>query len=221
MLDIATHDTAAQFAWLWRIYLWLLLGIGVLVTIAILLAAVKFRRRSEAWPRQTHSAPRLETAYVVVIALIAAGLLVITFHVENRVDALAASPSVRIRATAFQWEWQFTYPEGHSNTGVDVGSSHPRYATLVVPAGRPVEIDLRSQDVLHSFFIPAMRFKRYAFPNFTNRFVLTFPHPAVMLGQCAQFCGWDHSQMRFRVRVLPARAFFRWLSAQRAKAGVG
>ena len=58
----------------------------------------------------------------------------------------------------------------------NIGSLHPKFAHLVVPVGRPVLFSLRSADVLHSFFIPAMRFKRYAYPDSTNRFVLTFPH---------------------------------------------
>ena len=221
MLAIATHDTAAQFAWLWHIYLWLTVGVGVIVAAFVLFAAIRFRRRSDAWPRQKHSAPRLEAVYVVAIAVIVIGLLVATFHVENQVDALASSPALRIRVTGFQWAWQFTYPNGYTNTGTNIASGRPRYATLVVPAAQPVEFDVRSGDVLHSFFIPAMRFKRYAFPNFTNRFVLTFPHPGRMLGECAQFCGWDHAEMRFTVRILPAAAFRSWLSARPARIAPG
>ncbi len=215
MLAIATHDTARQFASLWHVYLAVTLTVGLLVTAAILVAAARFRRRSDVWPQQRRSAPRLEAAWLVLIAVVVAGLLVETFRTENRDDALAASPALRVQVTAFQWEWRFAYPgTGVAQTGASVGSSHPRFATLVVPAGEPVEFDLRSADVLHSFFIPSMRFKRYAFPGSTNRFVLTFPSPGRMLGECAQFCGWDHSEMRFDVRVLAPAAFGRWLASR-------
>lgn len=220
MLAIATHDTAGQFAQLWHVYLAVTVTVGLLVSGAILLAAVRFRRRSDAWPTQRPSAPRLEAAWLVLIAVAVAGLLVETFRTENHVDALAATPAVRVQATASRWEWRFAYPGTRVvETSASVGSAHPRFATLVVPADEPVEFDLRSADVLHSFFIPAMRFKRYAFPGSTNRFVLTFPAPGRMLGECAQFCGWDHSEMRFNVRVLTPPAFRRWVAEATRRPG--
>jgi cytochrome c oxidase subunit II len=221
MLAIATHDTAGQFASLWHLYLAVTLTAGGLVTAAILVAAIRFRRRTDAWPAQPRTAPRLEAAWLCVIALMVAGLLFETFRTENRVDALAASPALRVQATAFQWQWRFSYTgTGVVQTGANAGSARPRFATLVVPAGQPVEFDLRAADVLHAFFIPAMRFKRYAFPGSDNRFVLTFPKPGTMLGECSQFCGWDHAEMRFTVRVLPPAGFRRWLAAhETARAG--
>ncbi len=218
MLAIPAHDTAGQFDWLWRIYVGLTAGVAVLVVGAILFAAIRFRRRSDRWPKQVRSAPKLEAAYLVAIVLIVIGLLWVTFRTENQEDALAGTPALRIRVTAFQWEWRFDYPSGVSVAGHGVASPHPKYATLVVPARRPVEFALRSADVLHNFFIPGMRFKRYAFPNYTNRFVLTFPHPGRMLGECAQFCGWDHAEMRFLVVVLPERKFRAWLAAHAGRA---
>jgi cytochrome c oxidase subunit 2 len=84
----------------------------------------------------------------------------------------------------------------------------------VVPAGTVIQFSLRSRDVLHSFFIPDMRFKRYAFPDHTNVFDLEFAESGRMPGACAQFCGWDHAEMRFDVLVLPPSRFDAWLSAR-------
>jgi cytochrome c oxidase subunit II len=211
---ISPHDTSGQFDWLFRIYVALTVAVTVLVVGAILYAALRFRRRSDRWPAQRKSAPKLEAVYVTVIALIVVGLLTATFRTENQVDALTAHPALRVRVTAFQWQWRFDYPSaGISLAGRGVGSTRPAYARLVVPAGRPVEFTMRSTDVLHNFYIPAMRFKRYAFPNYTNRFVLTFPRPGRLLGECAQFCGWDHAEMRFMVVVLPESRFRAWMAA--------
>jgi cytochrome c oxidase subunit II len=219
VLLTAPHDTSAEFAWLWRIYLWVVVGVGLLVAATIAFAAVRFRRRSDDWPPQRRGAPRLEAAYLAVIAVIVVALLVATFHTENQEDALAGTPALRIAVTASQWQWRFGYPSGRvAAAGSNTAAAHPRYATLTVPAGEPVEFSLRSLDVLHSFFIPAMRFKRYAFPGSINRFVLTFPHPGRLLGQCAQFCGWDHAEMRFNVVVLPAARFRAWLHSSRTGA---
>jgi cytochrome c oxidase subunit II len=214
LLALSGHDTAAQYDRLWRIYLPTLGVVGGLVAGAIVVACLRFRRRGDGWPEQTHSAPKLEIIYLGVIALIVAGLLVATFRTEGHVDALTAHPALVVRVVASQWQWEFDYPRsGIRQVAHDIASAHPRYARLVVPAGEPVEFRLRSVDVLHNFFIPAMRFKRYAFPNYTNRFVLTFPHPGHMLGQCAQFCGWDHAEMRFLVTVLPPARFRTWVAA--------
>jgi cytochrome c oxidase subunit II len=220
VLTIAAHDTSGQFAWLWHVYLVLTVVVGVLFTAAILYAALRYRRRPGRAPRQFHSATRTEAAYLLVIAAIVVGLLAATYRTENHEDALVAKHAVRVAVTASQWQWQFTYPAAHiTESARNIASSRPRYARLVVPAGEPVEFSLRSADVLHSFFIPAMRFKRYAFPDHTNRFVLTFPHPGRMLGECAQFCGWDHAEMRFDVTVLSPSRFRAWVAAHAGAAG--
>jgi cytochrome c oxidase subunit II len=218
---IAAHDTTGQFAWLWHIYLVLTVVVGVMVTAAIVVAAVRFRRRAGRPARDLRSAPRLEAVYLGVIVLIVIGLLAATYRVEDHEDALTTHPFVSVEVTASQWQWQFTYPaSGVRMSAQNIGSLHPKFADLVVPVGRPVLFALRSADVLHSFFIPAMRFKRYAYPDSTNRFVLTFPRAGRMLGECAQLCGWDHAEMRFVVTALPVARFSAWL-AQHPKAVPG
>jgi cytochrome c oxidase subunit 2 len=212
VLAIAAHDTAGQFAWLWHIYLVLTVVVGLVVAGAIVIAAARFRRRAGRAPRDLHSAPRAEAASLAIVVVIVIGLLAATYHVENHEDALTTHPSLRVAVTASQWQWQFTYPAtGVRESARNVGSMHPKFADLVVPVGRPVLFTLRSADVLHSFFIPAMRFKRYAYPDSTNRFVLTFPRAGRMLGECAQLCGWDHAEMRFTVTALPVARFRAWL----------
>lgn len=210
----AGHDTAQIFSTLWDQYLVTLAVVSFLVVVAILFAAIRFRRRDDVWPRgRRSSAPRLELAYLVVVTLIVIGLLTLTLSAETRVDALTSRPALKVNVTAFQWQWRFAYPNGAVQVGANVESAHPHFPTLVVPAGEVVQFNLRSADVLHEFFIPAMRFKRYAFENYTNRFDLAFPHPGRMSGECAQFCGLDHSEMRFWVLVLTPARFRSWLQA--------
>jgi cytochrome c oxidase subunit 2 len=211
--SVAAHDTAQVFSSLWDEYLVTLLVVGFLVVVAIVFVAIRFRRRDEVWPEGKDSAPKLELAYLTVVTLIVLGLLTLTLSAETRVDALTARPALRIDVTGFQWQWRFVYPNGAEQVGTNVMSRHPHFPTLVVPAGEVVQFNLRSSDVLHEFFIPAMRYKRYAFANYVNRFDLTFPHPGRMSGACAQFCGLDHSEMRFWVLVLPPARFRAWLNA--------
>lgn len=203
ILDAGPHNTAASFDGLFAVYLVATTVVGGLLVLAIVVACM--RRRGALDPAAgADEAPRLELLYVVVLAAVAAVLLALTFHTENDEDALARTPDLRIAVTASQWRWRFAYPSGRVVQGTA--------PVLTVPAGQVVEFVLRSRDVVHSMWIPAARFKRYAYPDRTNRFDLTFGRLGTETGVCAQFCGIDHDQMRFTVHVVSPDAFARWLA---------
>ena len=86
--------------------------------------------------------------------------------------------------------------------------------TLYLPVGRPSEIDLRSDDVTHSFWVPAFLFKRDAIPGMANVFDITPIRTGRFLARCAQFCGLDHALMTFVVRVVPAAGYARYLASR-------
>jgi cytochrome c oxidase subunit II len=88
----------------------------------------------------------------------------------------------------------------------------------VVPAGRPVLLQLRAQDVIHSLFIPAMRFKQDAVPGMDIQTHFTPTQPGVYEISCAELCGIGHYRMRAAVRVVSEEEFQKWLKSQ-AKAG--
>jgi len=179
------HDTAAGFSSLFHVYL------GVAVAVVVLVFGA------------------------VGVAIVALGLIAATFRTEGGEDGLAARPGLEISVTAYQWSWRFAYPAaGVVVDGGAVAAARHRNPTLVVPAGTVIQFSLRSRDVLHSFFVPDMRFKRYAFPDHTNVFDLEFAKSGRMSGACAQFCGWDHAEMRFDVLVLPPARFQAWLDAR-------
>jgi cytochrome c oxidase subunit 2 len=85
-----------------------------------------------------------------------------------------------------------------------------------VPAGREISFAITSRDVIHAFWIPSERFKRDAFPDRVNHFDLVFAQPGGHEGECAEFCGLRHTNMRFRVLVLGEADFNRWLAVQQA-----
>jgi len=204
ILGAAPHDTAASFDGLFTVYLVAATVVGGLLAAAIMVACLRRRNASDAAAGRD-DAPRVELAYVVVLAAVAAILLALTFRAENDEDALARSPDVRISVTASQWRWRFAYPSGRVVQGPS--------PVLTVPAGQVVEFVLRSRDVVHSMWIPDQRFKRYAYPDRTNRFDLTFGSLGTETGLCAQFCGIDHDRMRFTVHVVSPDDFARWMAA--------
>ncbi len=106
-----------------------------------------------------------------------------------------------VQVTAQQWSWAFTYPNGHTD------------ANLHVPAGTPIRLLMRSNDVLHNLFVPAFRTKYDIIPGRYTREWFTVPpeHVGEYPLVCAEYCGKDHSAMYARVVVHPAAEFPIWL----------
>src|SRR5207244_10930986 len=111
---------------------------------------------------------------------------------------VSGSPAVVLRATASQWQWEFQYPA----SGFTVIGTPTHNPEMVLPAGRTVEIRLLSVDVDHAFFVPDFLFKRDAIPGFPNTFDLNIDHPGIYRGECAEFCGVNHSDMNFTIRAV-------------------
>src|SRR5262249_36984461 len=89
---------------------------------------------------------------------------------------------------------------------------------LVIPAGRPVHVNLRTTDVIHSFWVPKLAGKVDMIPNRGNRLWLQADAPGYFWGQCAEYCGDSHAVMRFRVIALDEKDFKDWLAAQKSTA---
>jgi cytochrome c oxidase subunit 2 len=197
------------------------LVVGVF-TWALMLWPVAFHRKkagSTELPRQTQYNNVLEAVYTGVPVIIVVVLFVFTASTENRVLAETDKPDVRVEALAFQWNWDFSYKEvgGSTPKTPDGGEIHTVGSTreiplLVLPAGRTIEYQLRSRDVIHSFYVPEMHFKRDVFPypeknNQDNTFQNKIDRPGSFVGRCAELCGSYHAFMNFEVRALPGEQF--------------
>jgi cytochrome c oxidase subunit 2 len=206
LLGVDTSDVYDRTA---SVYAPIALAVLVLVIGATL--AFTWRGARRTTPRGPDEAHRFEIAYALVLAVIVAGLVAVSFHEQGRIDAAKAAPvargDVRVRVIAAKWTWRFEYP----GLGITVAGRPGAPATLTVPAGRAVHIEATSLDVVHGFWIPAMRFQRQLFPGKQVRLTLTFPRPDVMdSGECSMFCGLGHADMRFQVQVLTPAAFEAW-----------
>jgi cytochrome c oxidase subunit II len=176
----------------------------VLVVLAIAWVVIRGRRRER--PSRRRNRTGLEVAYAGALVVVAAVLIALTFSTEGRIDEPQARAAERVRVIAARWHWRFEYPD----RGVVVRGTDERAATLVVPRGRPVAFEGRSEDVIHGFWIPALRFQRQLFDDRTTRWQLTFAAAADSAAPCSFFCGLEHASMRFRVRVLAPAAFAAW-----------
>lgn len=195
-------------------------AVFVLVAATITVAALgsRRRRRADAAPSQVSENDRLEFGYLAVVAVVAAALVILSFASNARETSdPPARPALTVRVTSFQWCWRFTYlGRAVTVTGQCAGHVEP---TLVLPAHKLVRIEVTSTDVIHSFWVPYLRFKLDAFPGHVGSFVLTLAHTGRWAGRCAQFCGLFHFQMDFYVKGVSPPAFSRWID-QRAKATV-
>ena len=190
---------------------WLILaitgGIFVLVTGTLLIFVVRYR--SKGRPRelegpQVRGHTKLELAWtagpVVLLAIIAG-------FVFWKVSDIGANSSVagsqEITVEGHQYYWNFTYPNGA--TSVD---------TLRLPLDRTVRLTVRSADVNHSWWIPALGGKLDAIPGQTNHLTLRATKLGTFAGQCAEFCGLLHAAMLAHVQVLSAGQYDSWVSAR-------
>lgn len=197
-----------QFDW----WLFIIAGFAVWIVVMglIVYAVIRWRARPQNQePPQFSANIPMEILSVVIPLLLVIVLFVYSQRSENVVDALAATPNATVDVTAFRWSWRFSYP----GTALTVYGTPHSPPTLYLPLGRVTQIDLRSLDVTHSFWVPALLFKRDAIPGLVNRFDITPTHLGTYRGRCAQFCGLDHALMTFRVQVVPDAAYERYLAS--------
>jgi cytochrome c oxidase subunit 2 len=181
-------------------------AVFALVVLALVWLVWRGRRRAE--PRGPEESNRVEAVYAAVLAAIAAVLIVATYRALDRENARAAGAPVVVRVVAAKWDWRFEYPGGR----VEVGAPNGAPAQLTVPAGEPVEFRATSLDVIHAFWVPAMKFQRQITPGRDTTFRLEFPRPGFgTSGTCSFFCGLEHARMRFSVRVLARDEYDAWV----------
>jgi cytochrome c oxidase subunit 2 len=116
-------------------------------------------------------------------------------------NALPSGDAVVIDATAYQYWWEFSYPERGFVTANE----------LYIPTGTDVTVRLRTNDVIHSFWVPQLSGKRDMVPGRVNELTLHARVPDRYLGECAEFCGLQHANMRFEVVAVTPDDYERWL----------
>jgi cytochrome c oxidase subunit II len=178
--------------------------VGIVVYFLIFWCIIRYRKRGDELPAQTRYNLPLEMIYTVVPFLIVAVLFYYTAVAETNVNKLSAHPDVTVQIVAFKWNWQFNYldgtatmPDGSAVTTIGDSSYVPE---LVVPIGETIRFDETSRDVIHSFWVPELLFKRDVFPgNVENVFQVTIVQTGEFVGRCAELCGTYHSQMNFEL----------------------
>jgi cytochrome c oxidase subunit 2 len=193
---------------------WLLLAITgaifILVEGALLLFVFRFRRRGR--PRelegpQIHGATRLEliwTAIPVVILAAIVTFILVKLPGINHVDtANAQGQPLEVKVEGHQFYWNFIYPNGVIQV-----------QNLRIPAKRPITLAIGSADVDHSWWIPSLDGKFDAIPGKVNHQHFVADHAGTFIGQCGEFCGYEHPHMIGKVKAVNGSDFDSWLQQQ-------
>ncbi len=192
--------------------------IFVVVGSVLAYATLKFRVRTAEDehaepPPQTHGNSLIElglvTASVLCLVIIAVPTLRAIYYSYN-VPAAQRADEFHVKAIASQWWFKFEYQDEKLKGGGPLVTANE----LVVPANRPIYVELRSMDVVHSFWVPKLAGKVDMIPNRPNHIWFEADRPGYYYGQCAEFCGDSHARMRFRVIALPPAEFAAWLANQ-------
>ena len=195
------------------------------VTAGIIWAMLRYRRRGPELPEQIHGSSSLELAWTIIPILILIPLFVWSFVLilDLKEQPAAAEADVVIDVIGHQWWWEFDYP----NDGVKVQATPPDYEdltppALVVPVGQTILLRVSSADVVHSFYAPNTLYKIQAIPGNVNsmHFKVKADKAGVYSGQCYQFCGLRHSDMRFVIDARELADYESWLREQRQAQGV-
>ncbi|MFB9318426.1 aa3-type cytochrome oxidase subunit II [Cryptosporangium minutisporangium] len=198
------------------------LVVGVFVWGLIFWAVIRYRKKSDELPVQTRFNLPIEILYTAVPFLIIAVLFYYTAIVQTYVDKQKANPDVTVSVVAFKWNWQFLYPEELDENRQPIGTvgSTEEIPVLVVPTGERIRFVETSNDVIHSFWVPALLFKRDVIPGRTNSFEATINkgEEGAYVGRCAELCGTYHANMNFEMRAVTSEKFDQFIEAKKGGA---
>jgi cytochrome c oxidase subunit 2 len=181
----------------------------VAVTAALLYSVFRFRARpGGAEPRQVHGNTTIEIAWTIIPSIILFAVLAVTITTMFTLAQPASANTLTVKAIGHQWWWEFQYPDQRIVTADE----------LVIPTGTVVHIDLVSNNVIHSFWVPQLGGKTDVIPGHNNSLWLKADRAGNFRGECAEFCGVQHAHMNFLVVAQPNDQFQAWVTQQQQDA---
>lgn len=217
-LDVA-GDQSAMIGELWTLMLWICGFMYLLVLIFLGHALWRARHVLAAEPLTYGTASPVETPLRIALGgwfgLIVIGLIVLSlgsFFIDRSLADAETDPALKIKITAAQWWWKVEYEGETPNRRVVTANE------LYLPVGQSALLELRAEDVIHSFWLPNLGGKEDLIPGRINTLVLTPRREGEYRGQCAEFCGLQHAKMAFDATVMNERDFASWREQQLAPA---
>ena len=219
---------------------WVCAVIGAGVFAVMVWSLLRHRRSRGAVPAKFTGNTWLEFAWTVIPALILVGVAIPATRVLLSINDHPAHPGVTVDIRGSQWKWHYSYPDlgiaFDSNLAPDSRkaslkdsgtspASIPYYLRdvdqpLVLPAGVDISLRITADDVIHSWWVPELGFKRDAIPGFINIADIVIDKPGVYRGQCAELCGTGHGFMPIVVKAVSPAEFQSWVAQNKAAAAV-
>ena len=218
----------------------LLLGAVVFVIVegVLIYCLIKFRKKDDSLPVQIHGSNIVEFIWTVIPVIIVIALFSYSFVVLRNIEHKENPVDLTVNVTGFQFQWQFTYCQNDLGKGANaptqakdskyqgpctaeadefsiIGTAKDE-PTVVIPLDEPVEFRLKSNDVIHSFYVRDFLYKLDVIPGRDNKFTVTARETGTYVGQCAELCGLNHSIMRFKLEVKTRADFDTWMADQKA-----
>lgn len=199
---------------LYRLVFWMALIVFVGVQFAIVYTALRFRRTRTARnrPAQIHGNTRLEITWTVIPAVVLLIILIPTITTLFDQAEAAEEGDLVVEVNGKQWWWEVIYGENAEGQDLGVVTANE----IRVPAGKETIFKLKSNNVIHSFWVPRLHGKLDLIPGHENELSITPEEPGVYYGECAEFCGIQHAWMRFKIIAMPEDEFYAWINAMRA-----
>ncbi len=190
-------------------------GIFVIVFGLIAYVLIRFRRRANddgVEPPQVYGSNPVEVAWTTVPVLIVLVLALTTARVIQEIqDPAKPAGALEVQVVGHQWWWEIRYPK------LGIVTANELHVPVSDPGRRaPTFLDLRSADVVHSFWVPRLSGKTDLIPNLKNSMWIEPNRTGLFVGQCAKFCGTEHALMLLRVYVHTPEDFDAWVREQRA-----
>lgn len=197
------------------------LAVGVFVWGLIFWCVIRYRKRGNTLPVQTRYNLPMEFLYTIAPILVVSVLFYYTAVVQTDVIKESKNPDVTVEVVGFKWNWQFNYRDGQgpdANTVASVLGTSEVIPVLVLPSGKSIRFEETSRDVIHSFWVPDLLFKRDVLPgNVRNSFeVSSIDQEGAFVGRCAELCGSYHAFMNFELRVVSPQKYEQFLAAKKA-----
>jgi cytochrome c oxidase subunit II len=223
-------DVAKQQKDLFVPVFWVAVGVFVLVEGGILVILFRYRQRKgrERMPKQTHGNTRLEIGWTIAPAIVLAVVMVPTVSLIWELAKGPTGPAVNITVKGYQWWWGFEYTDPDMKTDYGDQRQIEIADVMVVPTGQQVYLSLEAAGggivgstpettdymVIHSFWVPELFGKQDVMPGRTNHILFQVDQPGTYTGQCAEFCGLQHGNMKLRVVALAPADWTNWVEHQ-------
>jgi len=199
--------------------------ISLFVLALLVYVSIRFRAGANPVPSKTSHNTVIEVLWTVIPVLILVGIAVPSFRLLYYLDKTAETDMV-IKVTGNQWYWNYEYPDegiafdSYLVDEADLQEGQIRLLSvdnpLVVPESTRIKLLVTGNDVMHSYFVPALAVQVYAFIGRTNEVWIDVPAGAnTYYGQCNQICGVNHAYMPIEVRALPEAEYQAWLKSAR------